>query len=293
VGGGAEVCAAMTNAEIQIREPRESEFAACRMLLPDASADAIGRVFLLAFDGPTIAGAASYRDHVSALGDLRLHVIETRRRQGIGSRLVENVVERARNLGRARILADADVISETAAEPFLAAHQFRIAHRLTYAQIGLEKMRAQYPAVDKKLEGAPEFPASARIVGIVKAPPDQVVRMCVEYLANMPLLAGMTRGFRAEQYPESVVLLVDGQVIGLVLAQLTGRILRVPAWVVSADRQGARVGTRLMRELRERLYGRVDLVQFEFTDTSPTAKLAARAGADIVRIAARFERLLS
>ena len=46
-----------------------------------------------------------------------------------------------------------------------------------------------------------------------------------------------------------------------------------------------------MLELRERVYGRVDLLQFDFTDTSPTAKLAAQAGAEIVRIAARFERL--
>jgi hypothetical protein len=48
-----------------------------------------------------------------------------------------------------------------------------------------------------------------------------------------------------------------------------------------------------MVELRQRVYGRVDLLQFEFTDTSPTEKLAARAGADIIRIAARFERLLN
>jgi len=282
----------MNRPDVRIREPRESEFAACRMLLPDACADATGRVFLLAFEGPSMVGAASYRDDGAALNGLRLHVIEARRRCGIGSRMLELVVERARQSDREKILADAELKNETAAQPFLEQHRFQIAHRLTSAQLGLARMRELYPATVKKMEAAAEFPATARIVGIAEAPPDQVVRMCVEYLANMPLLAGMTRGFRPEQYPESLVLLIDGKVIGLLLAQLEDRILRIPAWVVSADRQGARIGTRLMLELRERVYGRVDRLQFDFTDTSPTAKLAAQAGAEIVRIAARFERLV-
>ena len=116
-----------------IREPRESEFPACRILLTDACAHATGRLFRLAFDSPKpqIVGALSYYDDTEAITGVRLHVVKTRRRAGIGSLLLTYALDEAQRLGRNRVRVDTDLKNVPDAEPFLTARGFRRIGRLT------------------------------------------------------------------------------------------------------------------------------------------------------------------
>ena len=99
---------ALASGNFLIREPRESEVAAFRMLLPDAAAHPAGLVFRLAFqqDKPGIAGALSYLDDSKSITNTRLHVVKARRGCGVGSLLLNYVLDEARRLGRNRVFAD-------------------------------------------------------------------------------------------------------------------------------------------------------------------------------------------
>ena len=54
---------------LSIREPRDSEVAICRMLIPEACRESAQRCFRLAFEASgEVAGALSYRDEGTLVG---------------------------------------------------------------------------------------------------------------------------------------------------------------------------------------------------------------------------------
>ena len=71
---------------LRIRPPRADEGAAVRMLLPDPPVGFGSREYLLAVvpEPPFIAGAVSFQYGHDALFGVRLRVVRTRRRAGIG-----------------------------------------------------------------------------------------------------------------------------------------------------------------------------------------------------------------
>jgi GNAT superfamily N-acetyltransferase len=284
------------------REPRESELALCRMLLPEACATPVDRLFRLAFESremdgtPTtsLAGALSYRDDGTDFSGLRLHVVKNRRRRGIGSRLVDYVIDQARSLGRSRILADADIHNEPDAEPFLTSRGFAIIGRVTSVETEYVQMKTQ-----DRLDSAEGLPESSRVVALENAPIDQILEMYAQHIANLPMMAGMLRTFRAEEYPESVVLMIGDRVIAFMLAQVKDGVLYVPAWVSRPDYRGKRIGLRMIPLMRKRIaerepiIGKLKRLRFDFADVATyTAKLTAEVNYNIVRISARFERVV-
>jgi GNAT superfamily N-acetyltransferase len=286
---------AIDQAALVLREPRESESAVCRMLLPEACANPTDRLFRLAFEPPgnRIVGAFSYLDDTQALVGVRLHVVKTRRRSGIGSRLIQHILDEARGLGRNRVVVDSDLKKEPDAEPFLTALGFRISGRLTSVHgpiIGRSANRERFQA---RLAGAEPLPPAARMTSISEAPADQILRLYAEHIASVPMMPGMHRIFRAEQFPESVVVMVDGHVIGFLLAQVAGETVHVPALVVLPEYRGKRLAIRMIAALEKRLTEHVTQGEFQFTESAIfTAKLAAEFGHEVSRIGVRFERKL-
>jgi GNAT superfamily N-acetyltransferase len=289
--------------ELTIRAPRESEFPAVRAMLPETANDALSREFRLVFETAetgtsAIAGALSYTDQGEKLTGLRVHVVQNRRRRGIGRRMVESVVERARELGRQAIAAEADIKNEPAVEPFLAACGFHITNTLTCVETDVEKLQNRPRPSTPRLDGTQEFPEGSRIVGLDEAPLDQILEMHGRYIANAPMAPGLLRSFRPEEFPDSVVLMMGDQVIAFVLAQVKNKIFYVPAWCNLPEYRGKRIGLLLFRPMEERMRqrykpGDVTHVRFEYADAATyTAKLAIEAGQTIVRIVARFERAL-
>ena len=278
-----------------IREPRESEFAVCRMLLPDAASDPTGRFFRLAFDSAkrSIAGALAYQDDSGSLTNVRLHVVKSRRRSGVGSFLLNYVLDEARRLGRQRVLVDTDLKKEPEAEAFLIACGFQRIGRLTSVRGPLIGRGPKAALFNHLLAKAEEFPPESRLVSIGEAPADQIFKLYSDYIANVPGLADMQGAFQLEQHRDSVVVMSGERVIGFLLAKVSGGIVHVPALAVVPEYRGRGMTNRMVRVLEDSLDKTVDEGQFDFADSATfTAKLAGEFGHHVLRIAARFERKL-
>ncbi len=282
------------HSSLQIREPRESEYPAYRILLPDVVDNPTNRIFRLAVDSakPSIVGALCYYDDSQALTRVRLHVVKPRRRSGIGSLLLAYTLDEARRLGRGRVLVDADIKKELDADPFLTARGFRRIGSRTSVRGPLMRNSPKAALFREQVARAAEFPPDARLVNISEAPADQILKLYAEHIANVPELPGMPP-FQPDQYGESLVLMIGDQVIAFLLAQVEGRTARVPAAVVIPAYRGRGITHRLGYMLEERLGDSVDQGEFEYADSATfTAKLAAEFGYEVLRIAARFERTL-
>lgn len=279
-----------------IREPRKSELPLCRMLLPEACASPIGRYFRLAFAGKPekLVAALSYRDDGTAMGGVRVHVIPAHRRAGIGSRLLDYVVEEARRFERTRIYSDADLHRETAAEPFLTSHGFRKLGSITFAEIDIEDLRANMEASRERFDASVNhLPMGARMVKLSEAPLKEITAAYAEHITHMRALAGLRDILPLERATESIALLINEKLAGFVLACIDSGVLHIPAWVVAPEFRGRHIGVALLKKLAERVRGRVVRMRFEFTDAAvATPKMLTVPGCRITKIAARFERAL-
>jgi len=279
---------------VAIREPRESESVLCRMLLPEACATPTARRFRLVFAGEPLklVGALSYRDDAIVLGGVRVHVIPTHRRKGIGAQLLDYVANEAVKLGRRRVLADVDLQSEPEAEPFLLSQGFLKQGTVTFAEIELADLRQRMQASAGQLEDSSrKLPPGARVVSLSEAGEEQVTRLYARHIAHMEPLIGLRDAFHIDQQNDSVALLVDDNLVGFVLARVDRGTLHVPAWVVTPEYRGRSIGNALLFELAKRVRGRVERMRFEFTDVAmATPRVLHLPGYKITKIAARFER---
>jgi GNAT superfamily N-acetyltransferase len=120
------------------------------------------------------------------------------------------------------------------------------------------------------------------------------MRLYGDYIIHAPMMPGLLRTFQPEQYPESVVVMVDDQVIGFLLAQVEGEVVRIPALAVLPEYRGKGLAIRMIAALEDKLGDEVKRGEFEFLDIAIfTAKIAAAFGHEVVRIGARFERSLN
>jgi GNAT superfamily N-acetyltransferase len=278
-----------------IRAPHESEFPAIRMLLPGIAAYPAGCVFRLAVgsEKPSIRGALAYADHSQSIGNVRLHVVKNYRRQGVGSSLLNYVLDEARRLGRTRVVADVDIRKEPCAEAFLTACGFHKAGQVTSVRGPLVGRGPNAALFQKSLAKAQELPPDSRIVKIGEAPVDQIAALFLHHVANVPLLAEMHRALQPESYKESIVVMSGGRIIGFLLASVHGNCVHVPALVVVPEYRGRGLTIRMIGVLEDHLDPSVDQGQFDFTEAAAyTAKLAAEFGHEILRVAVRFERNL-
>jgi GNAT superfamily N-acetyltransferase len=286
-----------TLTRLALREPAESELPICRMLLPEACANPIGRHFRIAHLGEslTLVGALSYRDDGTAVGGVRVHVLPQHRRTGIGSRLLEAVEEEARRFGRGRITADVDLHNEPAAEPFLTSSGFQKLGTITFAEIGLEDLRASMQAGGERMKsGRNALPASFRFVELSEAPMAEITRLYAEHIAHMQALAGWRQTLQIDRATDSIALLIDNKLAGFVLARVDNGVLYIPAWVIAPEHRGHHIGFALLSELAGRVRGRVERLRFEFTDVAfVTARMLNVPGCQVTKIAARFAKAVA
>jgi len=269
------------------------------MLLPEACKDASLRQFLLALDpsGISIVGALSFRDTGKVIGSVRLHVIGARRRRGLGSSLLGYAADEARRLGRERVIADVDLHRETEAEPLLTANGFARISRMTTVEGLVGAVITQWKAARERTPPLHQLSPDARIVRIDEAPIQQLVKLYAEYIGEMPVVTGLERTWRLDQYRESVVLMVGDQVIGVMLAVIEERVLVIPAWIVAPEYRGQLAGLQLRTALLNRMEARlneVDRIHFDFLDkAAATAKLAQKSDYKVIALTARFERVIA
>src|SRR5262249_14215690 len=157
-----------------VRPPRPLEWRACRMLLPDSFRGVAAPEAFLAWDveRAAIAGAAAFHCHKRETVGMQLIATPPYRRVGVGSRLLEQVVERARARGDERIVTVADVLARPEAEPFLQAHGFEPGAFTLRLEGELAPVRQTLLECRDRLVASGKAPASARIVESRELPPD-------------------------------------------------------------------------------------------------------------------------
>lgn len=268
------------------------------MLLPERFSEGGPREFFVAVQEaePYLVGAACFRHGGATLFSLRVRVLRTHRRRGIGSALLARVIQEARARGCHTVIARTDPEAEPDAAPFLEAHGFRRGMRLSTVEGDIEAMRPKLVALRDRLLAAGKVPGGARVVPYRDAPKDQVARLFAEHILNNPdLEAGRIEHWLAHgNVGDSPVALVGDQVVGMLLWSLEGSLATVPARVVAPGYRGGWVNAWLMAEAIEAGWAAgARRVRFEIPEgNQDTEKLARRLGASRVRTTESYALLL-
>ena len=268
---------AICQADVTVRQPRDFEGPACRMLLPDLQ----GECLIAAQEGAlAIVGAASFRPWPRALIGLRIRVIRTHRRRGIGSLLLRRVLDEAAERNAGAVLGRADGLHEPDAPAFLAAHGFRFLGRLTTIEADVHPMRDYLVALRARLR----MPANVRLMPVSEAPCDQVARLYAEYIAHQPDADSSLLECLHRRTGPSPVLMLGDRVVGMLLSDLDGPLCTVHARVVAPGQRGGWVNALLLASgIADCVERGGRRVRFEIPhENRDTEKLALRFGAETV-----------
>ncbi|MFZ0338005.1 MAG: GNAT family N-acetyltransferase [Terracidiphilus sp.] len=285
---------------LEIRQPRPTEWQACRMLLPESFRPGVSPEALLALDlkARHIAGAAVFRYGPKEILDARVHVVREYRRKGIGTRLLKRISAAASERGLGEICAWADLAHESGAEAFLLANAFSRSSCFHRVEGELLPLLTHLRSIHERLLKHNRIPSSARLVGLAEARHDELAKIYATYIAAaryfhpgyvLPL-------FRDPRMAVSSVLQVDGAVQGLVLGEHNAgsRVLTVHAKVVLPAYRGGWANCLLMlRSVGQAWEGGARRVRFEVQDNnSDTLKLMTRCHAEIKHSRCWFVREL-
>ncbi len=274
---------------ITIRPPRDIEGLACRMLLPESAARPMTRPeWLVAVQeaAPRIVGAASFQARERVFIGVRVRVVRTHRRRGIGSRLLQHVIDEAVRRKMAAVFGRAGGLTEPDAAPFLAARGFRFLGRLTTVEADIVAMRDYLVALRDRLTAGGKVPANARLVRFSEAPLDQVARLYADYIMHNPDAdpALLRHPQFKQQIAASPILMMDDRVVGILLVGVEDQLATVHARVVAPELRGSWVNALLMGTATEEVW-RVGARQVRFEippDNRDTEKLARRFQAETV-----------
>src|SRR5262245_8613552 len=113
------------------------------MLLGGSDAPPRGLEFLVAAQPstPPIAGVLSFVPLAQPFAALRVRVVRTERRRGVGAALLLAALDNARRSGVDFVFAKADSIADPDAMPFLVRHGFIHASRLFTMDGGFDVLR--------------------------------------------------------------------------------------------------------------------------------------------------------
>ncbi len=282
------------SATLAIRVPRTGEWAACRALLPEAFRGSHAPDALLALDaaGAPVACAA-FQWTGDAIHELRIRVIRTRRREGIGRALVESVAALAAARRAGEIHARVNPIAEPDAEPFLIATGFRRTSRVLTVEAPPEPL-ASYIA---RLARRATPPSGARIAEIAEVDRG---RLAALYTSRIVPELRLPPGAAAplvwdRRFADSPVLLVDGAVAGMLLMEANNGegVCAIVARAVEPEYRGRGWANLLLLSegfARGARRGSTRM-RFEAPEDNPdTMKLMARANANVLGATACYVR---
>ena len=136
--------------------------------------------------GAIVGLAASHRHKREAIG-LQVITVRTHRRQGIGSRLLHQVCERARGRGDERVRTRVDLMAHVYAEPFLIANGFLLESSALQIDSLLTVGGDSVIGLRNRLAASGKIPAGARIVETRELPREAALRAYRELIAaNLP-----------------------------------------------------------------------------------------------------------
>ena len=271
---------------LEVRPPHPAEEAVCRMLLPETSTDSALREYRLATSdaAPFYLDAASWLRVPGSIQGLQIRVVHTLLRQGIGSSLLEAVVDEAARHSCGELHCQADAVSEPAAAAFLKARGFRHTGFFRGFETDLEPILAYAGNCSSRLRQAGKIPADARIVRLREAPAGETARLYTAYIAANPELPSpcVQSVMEAAAFDESRVLMRGDRVMGMILGTVEEPRIQVEAWVIAPELRGRWATLLLLAETTRAgwdLGGR--RIRFHASDRAgETLSLARRFGAD-------------
>jgi GNAT superfamily N-acetyltransferase len=270
-----------------LRPPHEDEWRICRMLLPETFADAASRAYLIGIgdEAPRIVAAASFKPSPESITHLRVHVVPSFRRCGVGSQIVEHVA----GTGPRSIGGIVELTKEPGAVEFCQRNHFERVESLTTVEADMAEMRDHM----RRLRGRIAMPPGARTIPLSQAPVDQVARLHSDYVAQEGEL-NQWRGLVAHS-PEmeiSPVVMIDGCVAGILLGKIEGPTAVVRTRVVAPGYHGGWVNALLLAEALDIGWAAgARRARFSYNHSNrDTEKLAIRFKAEITSVVARYTR---
>ena len=288
-----------------IRPPTEAERRACRMLLPRASSSGQRcRFFVAAAGAPQrVVGAAAIgmdrRVETRGAWQVDLRVIVPLRRRGIGRALVEHVVAQARRHDVSALHAWDWVEPDSDAARAWAAMGFSPAQRKLEWEADIAAASATLLPLYDQVRAANWIPATARIVPLADADPEDVAHLHVEHLGGsrrllMPLLSGAAPDPYHPTY--SRVILLDGRVVGFSLGRVApDGVCEVDAHVLHPSVRMGWANLWLKMEAAERLLedGIRTMRYFSLEQHADTRRISRQAGCRLLRTLVQMRRELA
>ncbi len=216
-------------ADIEVRAPRPDEWRACRALLPEAFSSGVLPQLLLAaraqpfgYLGACAAEPRSYE--ASPAWHLSLHVAPPFRRQGVGSHLIRTFVDRRAGPSvRTVIASHAD--DEPGAAAFLRSVGFAFSFRVSRYEVELAPYIERGQAFRARLVAHGKVPAGAAVARVSEVSREDVAQLLGSRTGPVADALGASWGDqlkRTSVREMSTALMLDGAIIGVVLADLEG-----------------------------------------------------------------------
>ncbi len=272
------------------------------MLLPEMFTAEQSPDALVAVAGggtPLLAGAiASGTVHgPGALGfPAWVHVVPEFRRQGIGRALLAALADHCR--GRTPMLRAMLPVAEAGqASDFLLACGVTDFDEIRRFETDTRAFHADMLRVRERLARRGGIPAGARMLRLREAPAERVAALIMAHFPNprSRLLERLTPGAaEAFDLDNSVALMVDDRLAGVLIFVWQGRVPVIELRIVAPGFRGGWVNAWLLEAAtRNGMAAGSEVFQF-FAETriADTMRLAARAGATLIRIERRYWRRL-
>jgi len=194
------------------------------------------------------------------------------------------------------IRAHASTLGAPELEPFFMANGFASRGRMWVAQIAVESALSALAPLRERLVTAGRVPASAHIALPADAPLEEAARLCAAHMETE--WSVHSAFFRASVYAKktenSSILMVDGRVVGLLIAEGTPGVefARVTAHVIAPEYRRGWANIFLLTAAVERAAELgVRTVRFEaLGDNLDTVNLIRRFGGETIQAMSCFER---
>jgi GNAT superfamily N-acetyltransferase len=286
--------------DIVIRRARDAEARACRILLPDMfTADQSPDLFVAINPGapPSLMGAAA-TGTVHGPGrpgfPVQIHVVPAYRRRGVGRVLADTVLRACH--GRTPVLrALLAVPAASQAAEFAAACGFTQYDEIHTFETDTRAFHSAMLRTRDRLRARGRIPEAASIVTLRDASPDAVATMVAAHFPG-PRATTLSRLMpgapEAYDLDNSVALLVGETLAGVLIYSWRNGLPIIDVRIVDPAFRGGWANILLLEAAtRNGMHAGSARFQF-FADTgiADTMRLAARAGAELVRVERRFWR---
>ena len=290
---------------VHVRPPTAVEVRACRMLLPGATGAAQRSRLLVAVVGhpQRVVGAAAVgldrRLETAGAWQVDLRVIAPYRRRGIGSMLLERVVDNARAHGVGALHAWEWVEPESDVARAWVALGFSPAKRKLEYEADIAAASSTLLHLYEQVRAEKWIPETARIIPLAEADHDAVAALHVQYLGgSRRLLMPLLRGTAPDRYhPKySRVMLLDGRVVGFSLGRVgADGVCDVDAHVLHPSVRMGWANLWLKMEAAERLLedGIRTMRYFSLEQHTDTRRISRQAGCRLVRTLVQMRRELT